>query len=75
MKKSSEKVAFKEVGRIQLSDTTALVVSEIRDGKSKQGYAVNPWITTDKYSGPTKGFKVPLGKGKEVIRLLQATLA
>lgn len=75
MGKNSEKVAFKEVGRVQLSDTTALVVSEIRNGKAKEGYAINPWITTDRYSGPTKGFKVPIGKGKEVVQMLQGVLA
>jgi len=46
---------FKEVNRLETSDSSAIVLSELRDGKELKGWVLNKWITSEKYTGFVKG--------------------
>lgn len=74
-KQNKDKVVFTEIGREKLSDTTDLVASTITKNGKEDGIAINPYLNTPKYQGPTKGFKVPTGRNKAVLKMLTKALA
>ena len=74
-KRNKDEAVFTEVGREKLSDSQDLVVCVVtKDGK-EDGKAVNPYINTPKYQGPTKGFLIPKGREKAVLKMLNKALA
>ena len=50
---------FKEIGRIQASKATDIVLSQVIEGEELKGLNLNTYITTEKYTGFTKGVFVP----------------
>jgi len=50
---------FKEIARIKTTDTTDLVLSEINKSGEVSGFAINPFITSEKYTGFGKGIGIP----------------
>ena len=55
----SSRPEFRELGRVKVSDTVDIVLSEIyKDGKLTE-YNINRFINTDGYSGFTKGQEIP----------------
>lgn len=50
---------FKEITRVRISDSVEVIFSEVhRDGKLT-GYTLNKYITTEQYTGFTKGIFIP----------------
>lgn len=51
---------FKEIGRCSLTDSEDAILSEMHkpDG-TISAYYLTKFITSDKYSGPTKGIRIP----------------
>jgi len=50
---------FKEVGRLRTTDTTELVLSEVHSGEKLRGYAVSKYVTSEEYTGWSKGIFIP----------------
>lgn len=46
---------YKEVGRVRVGESEEAVLSECYTGEEMRGYFLNTYITTLKYTGPTKG--------------------
>lgn len=67
---TKEKVDFKEVGRISVSDSTQLVVSTVTKGGKVTGYNINKYITSNKYTGFTKGNFLPKDQVEAFKKLL-----
>jgi hypothetical protein len=53
------KQEFKEVGRVRLSDTTEAVLSEVVKSGKKTGYQINTYLTTETFTGYTRGLSLP----------------
>lgn len=59
---------FVELGRVQVNDTTQVVLSEIvAPGGESKGYFLNNWIDSEGYSGPKKGVTIKLNSLAEVL--------
>jgi len=50
---------FKEIARIKTTDSIELVLSEINKSGEVSGFAINPFITSEKYTGFGKGIGIP----------------
>jgi len=60
---------FTELGRLQTTDSTQIVLSQVyRDG-SCQGLSISKFITTDKYTGFGKGVYIPLADSPDFLHL------
>lgn len=46
---------FKEIGRMPVSDTTEVVLSEVYRDKELRGFTIGKYITTLTYTGFAKG--------------------
>ena len=54
-----QKSDFKEIGRVRTSDSIEVVLSELyRDGKFR-GYSITKYVTSDEYTGWSKGVFIP----------------
>lgn len=53
---------FKEVARIAVAPARDIVVSEVIENGEVKGLNINSFVTTDKYTGFTKGTFVPAEK-------------
>ena len=51
---------FKQVGSIVSSDTTEVILSEFRRNGKLVGYYINKYVTTEKFTGYTKGIFIPI---------------
>ena len=51
---------FKQVGRIQASVTRGVVVSKVVENGEVKGININSYVTTDSYTGFTKGTFIPV---------------
>lgn len=68
-----DNIAYVELGRVKLTEKTSILISKkFEDGK-QTGYYVNEFITTPKYTGPTKGASVPTAQLAE-FKALVATM-
>lgn len=67
--KPFNKAEFKELGRVSISGTVTLVVSEIHKNGILQGYNINRHIITDGYDGFVKGQEVPAVHLTEFLKL------
>lgn len=56
---------FKELHRIKINDKADLVVSSCTDKGLMVGVNINKYITSEKYTGYTKGVLIPVDKLKE----------
>jgi len=54
-----EEVKFKEIGRIPISATTELVLSEVHKEDKLTGYSITKYITSTSYTGFSKGVYIP----------------
>ncbi len=68
-------VTFKEVKRVKVTDSKDLVVSQVIDGTEVKGFNINSFITTEKYTGFTKGIMIPAAQVEEFIDALKAATA
>jgi hypothetical protein len=54
-----EDVGYTEIYRLPVTEKTSVIISKVfKDGKHV-GYYINEFITTPRYTGPTKGAFVP----------------
>jgi len=65
-----KKVEFAKVDSTECDEGDVLVVSEIVDGGDVVALFVNHYIDTDRYTGPTKGVRIPLDKVEWLIEQL-----
>ena len=63
---------FKEINRIPISDSTEIVISEMNKNGKLYGYAVNKYITSEKYTGFAKGITIPLDKLQDFLKSFPA---
>lgn len=68
-------VTFKELGRVQASRATEIVVSQVIEDGEMKGLNINSYVTTAKYTGYTKGIFVPVGAIEEFGELVKTALA
>ena len=61
---------FKEIGRVRASESTELVLSEVIDNGATKGINFNTFITSDSYTGFTKGTLIPVAAIKEFAGLV-----
>ena len=66
---------FKEIGRVKASPSTELVLSQVWDGKEMKGLNFNTFITSEKYTGYTKGTLIPAGSMEQFGELVKKALA
>jgi len=67
-KKTASK--FKELGRVQTSDSIQVVVSEVYgDDKKLAGFSINKYIESERYTGFTKGVYVPADMLPDFLRI------
>jgi hypothetical protein len=67
--KAKAEAQFKEIGRIPVSDTTAVAVSEMQKAGKLVGYTVNKHVQTAKYTGYTSGVMIPVAKVRQFVKL------
>jgi hypothetical protein len=65
------KVVFQERGRVQLTDENSLVISDVVKDGELIGLSFNKYIESEKYTGFTKGFMVPMELLDEVVEIIQ----
>ena len=54
-----QKSDFKEVGRVRTSDSTEVVLSELYRDRKFTGYSITKYVTSDEYTGWSKGVYIP----------------
>lgn len=69
-----ENVEYQEIGRIQISEKTDVVMSTIWKDGQKTGIIINEFIHTPKYTGFTKGSFVPNAKLAELMTLVHKAM-
>ena len=60
---------FKEVGRIVVSDTTEVVLSELHNDDKLIGYTINKYVTSEKFTGFAKGAYIPVDMMIDFLKL------
>ncbi len=50
---------FKEIGRLQTTDSVEVVLSEVYRDKELQGFSITKYVTSEKYTGWSKGIFIP----------------
>ena len=66
---------FKEIKRLTVAPNRDIVISELIEKDELKGLNINCYVTTEKYTGFTKGTFVPvdkIGEFKEMIKNLEA---
>lgn len=53
------KAEFKEIGRLQISDTVDMVLSEVHKEGKLSGYNINRYVNAEGFQGFTKGIQIP----------------
>jgi len=53
------RASFREVGRLEVSNTASIVISETYKEGKLVGYNINKWIETEHFTGFTKGLLIP----------------
>jgi len=61
---------FKELARLQVSDATEIVASQVIVNGAVTGFNINPYITSAKYTGFSKGIFVPADKMSEFKKMV-----
>jgi len=57
---SERRTRFNERGRIEVSDTVEIVVSEVIDEKNfVKGFSINKYISAENFTGFSKGVYIP----------------
>ena len=64
---------FKEVARVKTTDSTEIILSEIIKGKEVTAFALNPYITSERYTGYGKGFSIPSDMLSEFLAMFDET--
>ena len=62
---------FKEVGRIQVSPSVAVVISQTMKEGEVTGLSLNKFISTDDYKGFAKGIFIPKTKYEDFLKLIK----
>lgn len=60
---------FKEVGRCSTSDTIDVVLSEVYREEKLVGHTLNKYVTTEAFTGFSKGVFIPDDLTVEVLKL------
>jgi hypothetical protein len=63
------KAEFKELNRLQISDSVDLVLSEVSKEGKMVGYNINRYVNAEGFQGFTKGIQVPGDKLTEFLKL------
>ena len=59
------KATFKKVASVKVNDTTNIVISQVIEAGEVKGFYINNFITSEKYTGPTKGTMIPVAQMPE----------
>ncbi len=62
-------IDFKELGRLPISDSTTLVLSETKKEDRVIGLSVTKYIVSEKYTGFSKGIYIPEDSLIEFLKL------
>jgi len=62
---------FKEVGRIQVSPSVAVVLSRTLKDGNLTGYSLNKFIDTEDYQGFAKGIFIPKEKYEDFLKIVK----
>lgn len=70
-----KKTDFKELGRIKTTDASSIVLSEMHRNGNLDGYLVNKYIVTEKYTGfGAGGVTIPEERIVEFLKLFPKDL-
>ncbi len=66
---AKEQAIFKEIGQLQVSPATAIVVSQVIVGAvgsgEVKGFNINTFVVSEHFTGYTKGVFIPVDKLEE----------
>jgi hypothetical protein len=67
---SEEKAIFTEIGRVAITDKKSIVVSSVERDGVFAGININGFISTERYTGYSKGVFIPADKVAEFVQLI-----